>query len=65
MRTKLKNVRQSVVVFTYELLRARDGELLAEGETVHVVTDAEMKKAVLPEKYLQAFRQVLGKRAQE
>ena len=63
VRTRLKNVREAVVMFSYELLRAEGGELLAEGETTHVVTDAEMKKAPLPEKYLQAFRQALGKRA--
>ena len=37
VRTHLKNVRESVVHFGYELLRA-DGTLLAEGETTHVVT---------------------------
>lgn len=61
VRTHLKNVRQSVVVFSYELHRAEGGELLAEGETAHVVTDAEMNKAALPEKYLNAFRKALGK----
>jgi acyl-CoA thioester hydrolase len=61
IRTRLKRVRESVVIFTYELLRADDGALLAEGETIHVVTDSTMKSARLPGKYLQAFRQALGK----
>jgi acyl-CoA thioester hydrolase len=61
VRTKLKNVRQSVIVFSYELIRAEGGELLAEGETAHVVTDSEMKKAPLPEKYFNAFRKALRK----
>jgi acyl-CoA thioesterase FadM len=47
-----------VVQFTYELVRADDGALLAEGETTHIVTDAQMKIAVLPEKYLKVFREV-------
>jgi hypothetical protein len=43
------------------LRRASDGLLLAEGETTHIVTDSEMKIAVLPEKYLTVFRAALGK----
>jgi acyl-CoA thioester hydrolase len=61
VRTELLNVRDSVVHFGYELRRATDGTLLAEGETTHIVTDAEMKIAVLPEKYLSAFRAAVGK----
>ena len=61
VRTRLKSVRESVVQFGYELLRANDGTLLAEGETTHVVTNAEMKRAPIPEKYLQAFRKATGK----
>ena len=61
VRTQLLNVRESVVHFGYELRRAQDGSLLAEGETTHIVTDAAMKIAPLPEKYLRAFRAALGK----
>ena len=61
VRTELLNVRDSVVHFGYELRRAADGTLLAEGETTHIVTDAEMKIAVLPQKYLAVFRAVVGK----
>jgi acyl-CoA thioester hydrolase len=61
VRTKLLNVRESVVHFGYELRRAEDGALIAEGETTHIVTDANMKVAALPEKYLSAFRAATGK----
>jgi acyl-CoA thioester hydrolase len=61
VRTQLLNARDSVIHFGYELKRADDGTLLAEGETTHIVTDAEMKIAVLPEKYLKVFRSVAGK----
>jgi acyl-CoA thioester hydrolase len=61
VRTEMLNVRDSVVHFGYELRRLDDGALLAEGETTHIVTDAEMKIAELPEKYLKAFRAALGK----
>ncbi|HTC46489.1 MAG TPA: thioesterase family protein [Candidatus Aquilonibacter sp.] len=61
IRTTLSNVRDSVIHFAYELIRASDSSLIAEGETTHIVTDENMKVAVLPEKYLKAFRAALGK----
>ena len=61
VRTHLKNVRESVIHFGYELLRVGDGILLAEGETTHIVTDAGMKTRALPEKYMSAFRQAMRK----
>jgi acyl-CoA thioester hydrolase len=61
VRTRLKSVRDSVVAFTYELLRADSGTLLAEGETLHIVTDANMKVAALPEKYLKVLRTAAGR----
>ena len=61
VRTWLKAVRQSVVVFSYELLRDGTGELLAEGETTHIVTDSNFKVAALPEKYLSVFRAAMDK----
>ena len=61
VRTHLKGVRESVIHFGYELLRPDDGTLLAEGETTHIVTDAKMKVAALPEKYLTAFREAMAK----
>ncbi len=61
VRTRLKAVRKSVVVFSYELVRAENRILLAEGETTHVVTDATMNVAALPDKYLTAFRAAMAK----
>ena len=61
VRTWLKNIRESVIHFGYELVRVEDGALLAEGETTHIVADAQMRKAVLPEKYMQAFRDATGR----
>src|SRR6266849_9912557 len=48
VRTHLKNVRESVIHFGYELVRVGDGDLLAEGETTHMILDAKMKTATLP-----------------
>jgi acyl-CoA thioester hydrolase len=61
VRTWLRSVRESVVVFNYELVRAENAALLAEGETTHIVTDAQMKIAALPEKYLKVFREAAAK----
>ncbi len=61
VRTHLKNVRESVIHFGYELVRAGDGELLAEGETTHMIIDAKMKAAALPPNILRVFREAAGK----
>jgi acyl-CoA thioester hydrolase len=61
VRTWLKTVRESVIVFSYELVRAGSETVLADGETTHIVTDSNMKVAPLPEKYLKSFRAALGK----
>jgi len=60
IRTRLKTVRESVVAFSYELVRADSRTLLAQGETTHIVTDSKMKVAALPEKYLTAFREAMA-----
>ena len=61
VRTTLKTVRESVIIFSYELTKAEGGKLIAEGETTHIVTDSNMKVAALPEKYFTAFRAAIGK----
>ena len=60
VRTQLRNVRESLVHFGYELLRVADGLLLAEGETTHVVIDREMKKTPIPEKYVKLFKEAIA-----
>jgi acyl-CoA thioesterase FadM len=42
-------------------VRADSGELLAEGETTHIVADKQMKPRALPEKYMNAFRAAAAK----
>jgi acyl-CoA thioester hydrolase len=56
VRTYLKHVRDKVIRFGYELRDAVSGNLLAEGETTHVVADSKMRSRKLPEKYAKAFR---------
>jgi len=61
VRTHLKNIRESLIHFAYEVLRAPENTLLAEGETTHIVVDPDMKVRALPEKYLDAFRVAAGR----
>ena len=51
VRTRLQAVRKRVLVFDYEIHRPLTDELLAEGETVHVVTDHDGRPRSLPDKY--------------
>ena len=60
VRTYLKHVREKVIRFGYELRSAETGDLLAEGETTHIVADARMKPRRLPVKYMKVFRAVVG-----
>jgi acyl-CoA thioester hydrolase len=55
VRTCLRDCRKRVLVFGYEIRRQVDDELLAEGETVHVITDREGHPRALPEKYRELF----------
>jgi acyl-CoA thioester hydrolase len=61
VRTHLKNVRESMAQFGYELLRASDRKLLATGETMHLAIDSEKKSTSFPEKYMKALRTAAGK----
>src|ERR1700691_2204196 len=61
VRTNLKHVREKVIRFGYKLRHAETGELLAEGETTHIVAGYKMKPRALPEKYLKVFRAALGR----
>ena len=61
IRTRLLNVRDSLLHFGYEVLRDQDGALLAEGETVHLVLDSELKRARLSARYLPSFLKAAGR----
>ena len=63
VRTQLKNVRDSLLHFTYEVARAGDGTLLAEGETTHLIVNKNMERKTLPEKYRAAFEKAVGRDA--
>jgi acyl-CoA thioester hydrolase len=51
VRACVKSCRKRVLTFGYEIHRPSTQELLAEGETVHVITDRRGRPRVLPDKY--------------
>jgi acyl-CoA thioester hydrolase len=55
IRTCLKAMRRRVLIFGYEVYRQATDELLAEGETVHVITDGDGRPRSLPDKYRDLF----------
>jgi acyl-CoA thioester hydrolase len=61
VRTWLKSIREWVIHFGYELVRVEDGAILAEGETTHIVANAQMQKTALPEKYMKVLREAMGR----
>ena len=61
VRTHLKNIRESLIHFGYEVIRVGDNALLAEGETTHIVVDSDLNIRRLPEKYLHVFRAAAGR----
>jgi len=53
IRTHLRNIRGALLHFGYEVLRA--DEILAEGETTHIVVNSKFEKTSLPPHYLARF----------
>jgi acyl-CoA thioester hydrolase len=51
VRTHITELRRRSVRFGYEILRASDGLIIAEGETGHVVTDGNGRVKSMPELY--------------
>ena len=51
VRTHVTELRRRSVRFGYEIIRAADGVIIAEGETGHVVTDPSGRVISLPEAY--------------
>ncbi|PYT01896.1 MAG: acyl-CoA thioesterase [Acidobacteria bacterium] len=51
VRTQVAEVRSRSIRFIYEIVRDSDETLLAEGETLHLVTDENKKVKLIPEHY--------------
>jgi acyl-CoA thioester hydrolase len=55
IRTRLTEARSRTLRFAYEIRRQTTGELLATGETLHVICDGNNRPRILPEKYRKFF----------
>ena len=51
IQTRVAGLRGPIVRFSYKVVRAEDGLLLCEGETVHVVVGRDMKRRPIPRRY--------------
>ncbi len=55
IRTRVAEARSRTIRFAYEILNDAGGELLASGETTHVVCDRKGRPKSLPAKYRKLF----------
>ena len=53
IRTHITELRRRSLRFGYEVVRLKDGQIIAEGETGHVVTDSEGHVRSFPDGYAQ------------
>lgn len=51
VRTRVAEIRSRSIRFIYEIFRPADGVLLAEGETLHLVTDQSKRVRQIPDIY--------------
>lgn len=51
VRTQVAEIRSRSIRFIYEVYRESDETLLAEGETLHLVTDENKKVKIIPDIY--------------
>jgi acyl-CoA thioester hydrolase len=55
IRTRVTQSQRRTLRFGYEIFNQASGELLATGETLHVICDSRGRPKALPEKYRQFF----------
>jgi acyl-CoA thioester hydrolase len=55
IRTRVASAKRRTITFGYEILHDETEELLATGETIHVVCDRNGRPKLLPDKYRRYF----------
>jgi acyl-CoA thioester hydrolase len=55
IRTRVTQARRRTIRFAYEILNDSSGELLATGETLHVICNRDERPKALPVKYRALF----------
>ncbi len=61
VRTRLAQMRTSLLRFRFEVVRKSDERILAEGESVHMVVGNDLRPTRLSEKYRPAFEAAAAK----
>jgi len=56
VRTRVVELRSRAIKFAYEVLRASDGMLLAEGETRHIVMNRQGRARAFPPEYAEMMK---------
>jgi acyl-CoA thioester hydrolase len=56
VRTRIVELRSRAIKFAYQVIRAADGALLAEGETHHIVINGHGRARAFPPKYADLMR---------
>jgi acyl-CoA thioester hydrolase len=51
IRTRVHEMKKRTLLFAYEIYRASDNALIAQGETTHVVTDSASRVISFPDTY--------------
>ena len=51
VRTRINEFKKRTLCFEYDIFRPSDGKTIAQGETIHVVTDAHGRVMSFPETY--------------
>jgi acyl-CoA thioester hydrolase len=51
IRTRISESRNRIVKFAYQVFRDADGELLATGDTTHIICGGNGRPKLLPQKY--------------
>jgi acyl-CoA thioester hydrolase len=55
VRTRITETQRRTIRFAYEILHQSSGELIATGETLHLICDRNGKPKSLPDKYQAIF----------
>jgi len=66
IRTRISDTQNRTISFSYEVLRESDNQILASGETVHVICGKNGRPKILPDKYraqFAAFREPQAQRS--
>ena len=64
VRTRIAETLNRMIRYSYELIRDADNELLATGETKHVICGGNGRPKMLPQKYRARFLQISSNHSQ-